>query len=794
MAQKVIIMKGDNMKFLKKRKTLSKRGERLQRQFKRPTTQNTLKFERLEEDGHMIIGPDRYSHTYRLGELSYITASDEDKDMIIDTYADAIGLLEANANFQLLVINKRISTDKVVNVKYPLENDANDMFREEYNTMIQKRFDSNAKAFEISRYLTIATEGFDTNHARRQFHDLSVQLEEQFKKINVTISHLSGVERLNLFSELLRETTDFPYDYEDIEASGIGEKSFIAPNHIKINEKYLEIDDKFTKVKYIRHFPKTMSDKLIYELTSLGIEFAIVLNATVYDDYVILEELKEAETDAGIAIIRANKKSLERGIILPDDYIGGDKDKATEKSAKQFRNEIQEFDQKIFKGMVAVFLKADTLEKLNEMESMIARAGSKLGVKFEDIYYYQEEALNSVLPIGECFVDVKQKITRRMTTSNIATQVPFIHSDLISDSPNARYYGQNQLSHNMITIDRKKDLNTGSGVILGSSGSGKSVTVKSNEIIPTLLRYPEDKVIVIDPEAEYRDVAMPFDAQVIDVEIGSQTHINLLDLPDLDKLEALEAKDPIGDKANFLLAVFETLLDEVSSAERSLIDRVTKETYEHYEKPTLKEWHRVLESHQSPTAMTFAEKVALYTIGSQSIFSHPTNVDLNKRFVIFNLKNLSNSLKPFALTVIQDFVWHEVVANKGKCTIWLYFDELQLYFRSYEQAKFFMELYSRIRKYGAIPTGITQNVETIAAIEEGRKLLSNSEFIILLKQKPQDIKVLREVIRLTDKQEDYLLNPKQKGSGLICAGDIIVPFENPIPKKSKLFELIKTDA
>lgn len=146
------------------------------------------------------------------------------------------------------------------------------------------------------------------------------------------------------------------------------------------------------------------------------------------------------------------------------------------------------------------------------------------------------------------------------------------------------------------------------------------------------------------------------------------------------------------------------------------------------------------------------------------------------------------------MLAIQDFTWNEVVANKGKCTLWLYYDEMQLYFRTKQQAIFFTELYSRIRKYGAIPTGITQNIETIAAIEEGRKLLSNSEFMILLKQKLQDIRILLECIHLTDEQIKFVANPKAKGTGLIYAGGTVVPFENPIPRQSKLFSLVETDA
>ena len=144
--------------------------------------------------------------------------------------------------------------------------------------------------------------------------------------------------------------------------------------------------------------------------------------------------------------------------------------------------------------------------------------------------------------------------------------------------------------------------------------------------------------------------------------------------------------------------------------------------------------------------------------------------------------------------VIQDYIWNQVVNKQGILTTRIYFDEMQLLFKSKNQAVFFTELYSRVRKYGAIPTGITQNVETLTASEEGRKLLSNSEFIILLKQKVSDLQVLAETINLTEKQIKFVSKPKAKGTGLIIAGNTVVPFENPIPKNTKLYQLVATDA
>ncbi|HEM6510493.1 TPA: AAA family ATPase, partial [Streptococcus suis] len=207
--------------------------------------------------------------------------------------------------------------------------------------------------------------------------------------------------------------------------------------------------------------------------------------------------------------------------------------------------------------------------------------------------------------------------------------------------------------------------------------------------------------------AEYLDIGQEFGAEIITVAPGSPHHFNVLDLPDKEKLQ-VEDSDPIGQKVNLLSTLFENILTEFSDDDFSMIDRVTKQTYETVDQPTFKDWQAILLQQPEKVAKDLALKVEPYTMGSNDIFSHQTNVNMDSRFIIFNLKQLSGKLKPFALLVIQDYIWNQVVNHQGETTTWLYFDELQLYFKHSLQATFFTELYSRIRKYGALPIGITQ--------------------------------------------------------------------------------------
>lgn len=783
------------MPLFKQKKTpkLSKaekdRAKRLRRTMT-ASTQNSLNYQWLTPDGLMTITNDTYSKTYRLGDTSYITATDDERIDVIETNADIFNSLDIDNDLQLLILNRRVETTSLSAIRYDLTQDGYDDYREEYNHMIQERFSHDQNTFKVEKYLTITAQADQDHQARRILDDTANVIESQYSGLGISFKEMDGLDRLMIFRKLLRRENFLDFSYEDIAISGLSTRDFIAPNYLKFEKDHLRIDDAYARILYVKQYPTFLNDKLIKNILDTGIELAISLHAKPYDTADALKKIKTVKSSVRREMIKSQKAAAKAG--YGSDLAVGGKAIETSRETEKWTEELQDNDQKMFSGVMAVYLISDSLEELNNYTEQVQRSVRKNTVELDKCYLYQEEALNTILPIGVPFINVKRRFMRDMTTSNLATQVPFTNVDLRSSSPRAVYYGQNQLSKNPITLDRKKDLNTGSGAIFGISGSGKSVLAKGGEIIPTLLRHTEDQIIIVDPEAEYTDIGREFNAEVITIAPGSPHHFNLLDLPDKDKLQA-EDSDPIGQKANLLSTLFENIFSEVSDDEFAMIDRVTRKTYEAVDKPTFKDWQRVLEEQPEDIAKALALKAEPYTMGSNDIFAHPTNVNMENRFIIFNLKQLSGKLKPFALLVIQDYIWNQVVNFQGKTTTWLYFDELQLYFKNKLQATFFTELYSRIRKYGALPTGITQNPETVLSTEEGRKLVANCEFLVLLKLKRTDLEALSQVTPLTPSLERFVLRPKAKGTGLIVAGDTIVPFENPIPKDTKLYQLVATD-
>ncbi|WP_457778890.1 VirB4-like conjugal transfer ATPase, CD1110 family [Streptococcus uberis] len=779
---------------LKLSKAEKQRKKRLNKLMK-PSTQNSIFFTGLHENGLMHIAKNEWSRTYLLGDIAYNSSNTEDKVDTIDTYAEAINSLDSGNNFQLLVLNKRIETSSLEGVLYHSKGDGFDVYREEYNDMIGNRFSADSRNFKVEKYVTLSTLSYEEDQADVQLHEVGGGIADQFNELGITFTEMSGLERLKLMNWLLKHQDIFPYSYKDIALSGLRSKDFIAPGRIHFLEDKMKIDDFQAKVLYARHYPSFLTDKLIKNLTDIGIELAITVQANPYEPGEFTQKLQQAQSMVKVEMIKNQRDGAQQGVLDPELAVSG-LARETNETTKRWKEETLENDQKAFSGIIAVYIMAEDANLLKINEEKVKTAGRRLGVIFDDCYYYQEEALNTILPIGHTFLDVKKDFLRPMTSANIATQIPFTNMDLQTDSPRALYYGQNQLSHNVITVDRK-ELNAPNGIVIGSTGSGKGTTVKTTEVIPTILEYPEDKIIIADPEGEYIKIAEAFGGQVIDISTKSKTHINLLDLPDTDEAliddEGVEI-DVIADKSNLLMGLFESVLKELSDDHITIIDRVTTETYRKYENPTLIQWQEVLEAQEEESAKELATKAEIYTRGSLNLFAYETNVDLSNHLIVFNLKGLSKKLKPFALLVLQDYIWQQVVASQGVQTIRLFWDELHLTFRSRTDAIFFTELWARIRKYGSIPTGITQNIGTIVRYEEGKNLISNSEFMILLKHNIQDLEKLRQVLDVPDALVKYLTKPKSKGSGLIVAGSTIVPFENPIPKDTKIFDLSQTDA
>ncbi len=781
---------------LKNKNKLTKSEKRKVKRIKEntsPTTQNSLFFRDISEKGTMSIVDDEYSNTYALGEVTYSTATDDDKISIISKYNDAVNLLSEKEHFQLsLLVTKNQRKDYLTETSYPLQGDKLDIIREELNDIIEDNYDRGRNNFKISRYITLTTKADSFDNGVKKLENLSADFDNEMRDIDATFKKLEGNARLKLMNQILRPTKPLYGSFKDIKKANLSPKDLIAPNYLEFNKSKIDfwMDDKLNKIIYIRDFPTNLKDTMFKDLTECGVEMVLTIHGSPYSIKDTNERLRNQATDVGMDMIKREERAAERQHSV--QHIS----RSTQEDFKEINEQIEfvtETGDKQFSSLIMVHFWAENHDDLQRNLEKIETVASKHGAVFAPLYLVQEEALNSSLPIGKNYVDIEKNYLRDLVTPNLTINSPFTSADLQHN--NGKYYGINQLSKNNILINRKDDsMRNGNGGIVGLSGSGKSMNAK-NEIITTYIKNPEDEFIILDLEGEYTPLGEVLGAQICKIAPGSKTNINLLDLPAEKDLES--GDNPIAFKSEFLVSIFDTLLHGLTPSQKTLIDEVTIEVYKKFEKPSLVDWHSLLSSKQTTEAKGLARDLGLYITGSLDMFAKPTNVNLDSRFTIYNIKNLGSEFKSFGFVVLMDKIWNKVAENKSKGIMtWIYFDEFQVIMNP-NQSTILREtasnLYARIRKYGSIPTFMTQSAETLLATPEGRSIFLNTNFMILLQQKSGVYDMLVEEYKLTPKQASYLRNPPL-GGGLIVANHAIVPFANIIPEDTELFRITNTKA
>ncbi|MGV8956305.1 VirB4-like conjugal transfer ATPase, CD1110 family [Lactococcus lactis] len=775
---------------LKKRK--KSKNQTSNKEQKSATTQNSLMYIALFENGLMHVVDKIFSNTYELGAITYTTATDREQKNILSRYNAAINQLSEHEHFQLtLLITKNPKEKYMQEAAYQFQNDGFDELRNEFNHILEANYDRGRNNFKVERYITLSTEADNQRKAMQRLEVVSDMFAEELREINSPLTQLNGMERLKVMNKLLRPGKPLYGSYKEIECSKRTTKDMIAPNFLEFNMRTkldFQMDDKYGEVLYLREFPRNLSDELFKNLTEAEVEMAITIHGTPYSILETNQRLRNEVTDIEIEVINREMKATSRGYST--QHIA-----RTTKELKADLDEQLEFvsetGDKQISSTFMIYVWADSKEQLQQDVAKIKAVGNKFGAVFEPFYLTQEMALNASLPLGKNYMDFERMFLRDLITPNLSINSPYTSMDVQHEG--GTYYGINQLSKNNILINRSgEEMANGNGGIMAVSGGGKSFAGKT-EMISTLLKNPKDEIIILDPELEYTPIASQLKGVVIPVAPGTNTAINIMELPDSKDI----AKDdnPVALKADFLISIFGDLVGGLSSTQRGIVDTVTNNTYRKYSNPSLQDWYEELKADVRPQAQELVGELEIYVTGSLNMFAKPTNVNTDCRLTIYDMHALKNEMSVLGYMVILDRVWNKVAANKRKgITTRVYFDEFQIIMTPSQNELLrtkAADIYSRIRKYGGIPTFMTQSAETMLSTEQGRSILFNSDFLILLEQKLDVYKAIVDKYELTPKQASYLKNPG-KGKGLIIAGGKVIPFNNTIPSDTKLYKIMDT--
>lgn len=757
------------------------------------STKSIIPYSAMYPDGLCHIGGKKYSMTIEFFDTNYQLATFDEKGNKFASWCDILNYFDDSIEFQNTYENQVIDKDEMIGyVKIDeVDDDFNDVRKEYSDFRVNNLLGGQNNGISIKKYLTFTINANSAREARIKLNSISNELIRLFENMKVKAHKLDGTERLEALYRSLNPYSKQPFIFDwALVKRGYSTKDFIAPPSFKeVNKNTFELGSAYGSVMSINILASELSDRIISEyLKEASGLVSLNFHIQPFDQLKALKYIRGKLSDVQKMKIDEQKKAFNAGYdsdIIPESiqiYLD---------ELKSLLEDLNNKNERLFNVNLTIRSYAKTKQKAELQIDKLSRITQKNNCKIMSLDFIQEDAFSSSLPLGYN----KVNIYRDLPTSSVAVFIPFSTQEIFQTG--GVYYGLNQVTHNMILADRLK-LKNPNGLYLGTPGSGKSFAVKRE--ITDIYFTRDDDLIINDPEGEYYPLIMYLGGQIIKITSNSPQHINPMDIV----FEELEGEDPISNKADFLISLCELIIDDkygINSEEKSAIDKCTRRLYERFlnnnpSKENMPTLHDLLKEFRTADVVNVLSRVAnsleMYVTGSQNVFSHQTNVDIDNRLVCFDVKDLGSQLKKMAMLIIQDFVWNRVATNRGVKSTRYYIDEFHLLLRDTQTAKYSVEMWKRFRKWGGVPTGITQNVKDFLSSAEIENILDNSDFIYMLNQSDGDRKILQKKLNLSDAQIKYVENAKQ-GDGLIVYGDIVLPFSDSFPEDTLMFKLLNTD-
>lgn len=749
-------------------------------------------FDLMYKDGICQVEEGLFSQTISFDDISYQSAREENKKAVFSGWCQLFDYFGAESCVQLTVVNTPIPPSEIgKKVFFSTDDPDTAGYAREYNRILNDKMREGVSNLVRERYLTFSTGAASVDAAAPKLARMRSDAMQTLNKIRSDSQILDGEERLRAISSQLRPAKPFYFSWDQVGAEGnLTSKDFICPSTLDFKPEgsgtCFKSDDMWCQVLSLHRFGSELTDRCLADFIDLPMPLNVTIHVQAIDKAKAVAFVKTRLAWMDKEIIDEQMSAVKKGYdfqILPSEL------KYSKEEAEDLLDHLQNRNQRLFVYTGLVYTYAATRKELDDQVDQIVATARQHSIEADALDYRQREGLNSILPLGHNHVEV----SRMMTTAQVAVQMPFATQELAQDG--GGYYGQNKQSSNLVLCNRKM-LASPMGFVSGKPGSGKSFSVK-REIENTILAYPDDEIIILDPAGEYSPVVTGNRGESIRFAPDAGTHLNPFDLSDVAH-QSTAAQ--MAFKIDAFLALSSATMAEGSQglpeADKSIISRCVELAYEQCGEegrlPLLGDFYDILREQPEHKASNIALRYERYVRGALSFFNHDSNVTFEKRITNVDFKDMSENMRAFGIIAVLETVRNRMYYNFERgVTTWLYIDEVQSLFGHPAIISYFSKFWAEGRKFNLICTGITQNSMYMLDHEEARNMVLNSDFILLHKQSPLDRKAWAELLDLSTQEAGYLDESIKAGEGLLVAGGARIPIKDDFPK-GELYGLFNT--